>query len=169
MAEVAEIYAYHVLTSTGTFDERAPSVAEITERYRALIESGWPYLVAALNGRAVGFCYAGPFRFRSAYRFTVEDSIYVHPTAIGQGIGKKMLMALIDTATGLGFRRMVSVIGNGFNPASIGLHKSCGFVECGRLTNIGYKHGRWLDVLLMQRDLGDDALAAPMREPEAMI
>jgi phosphinothricin acetyltransferase len=169
LSAITDIYAHHVVSGTGTFDEVAPTLDEITDRYRALTESGWPYLVAESEGETVGFCYAGPFRFRTAYRFTVEDSVYVHPAMVGRGIGKSLLTGLIDSAAALGFRRMISVIGNGTNPASIGLHRSCGFVESGRLKNVGYKHDQWLDVLLMQRDLGTDVLAPPLAEPRAAI
>jgi L-amino acid N-acyltransferase YncA len=158
LAAVRAIYAHHVETGTGSFEEVAPSVSEMVERRVMIVGRGLPYLIAERRGQVAGFAYAAPFRPRSAYRFTVEDSIYIHPDAIGQGVGRRLLSAVIDACHGLGYQQMIAVIGDSANAASIGLHAHFGFVEAGRLVAAGYKFGRWLDVVFMQR-----ALIAPRR------
>jgi phosphinothricin acetyltransferase len=155
LGTITAIYGYHVLHGTASFEESPPDLAEITRRYQSLTSAGMPYFVAERDGMVIGFAYAGPFRSRSAYRYTVEDSVYVDANHIGRTVGKALLYHVIERAAKLGFRRMVSVIGDSANIASIALHKSCGFAESGRLKNVGYKNETWLDIVLMQRDLRD--------------
>ncbi len=150
---IQRIYAHHVQTGTGSFEEVAPSLAEMTERRAAILARGLPYLVIEDDGTVAGFAYAALFRPRSAYRFTVEDSIYIDPDRIGRGMGHLLLAAIIDACTTLDYRQMVAVIGDASNAASIGLHASFGFGEAGRLSAAGYKFGRWLDVIFMQLTL----------------
>ncbi len=151
---IQAIYAYHVETGTASFEEVAPSLTDMAERRAGILHRGLPYFVADRDGEVVGYAYAAPFRPRSAYRFTVEDSIYIHPEAVGCGIGRVLLAALIDRCTSLGYRQMIAVIGDSSNAASVGLHASFGFGEAGRLLAAGYKFERWLDVVFMQRQLG---------------
>jgi len=153
---IQSIYAHHVLHGLASFEETAPDAAELGRRWRAIADAGLPYL-CALDGDAKtirGYAYAGPYRPRSAYRFTVEDSVYVAPEAAGRGFGRALLRALIGICTDLGKRQMVAVIGDSSNEASIGLHRACGFELVGTFNAIGYKHGRWVDSVLMQRALG---------------
>jgi Sortase and related acyltransferases len=151
LAAVQAIYAHHVENGTGSFEEIAPTVAEMVDRWTAIVARDLPYLVAEQGNEIVGFAYAASFRPRSGYRFTVEDSIYVHPDAIGRGIGRRLLPGVVDACERLGYRHVVAVIGDSANAASIGLHARFGFVEAGRLIAVGHKFGRWLDVLFMQR------------------
>lgn len=153
VAAIRAIYAHHVETGTASFEEVAPSTAEMADRRAGIVARGLPFLIAACGNDVVGFAYAAPFRPRSAYRFTVEDSIYIHPDAVGCGVGRQLLAAVIAACDGLGYRQMIAVIGDSANAASIGLHAHFGFVEAGRLVAAGYKFGRWLDVVFMQRSL----------------
>ena len=150
---IQRIYAHHVLTGTASFEEVPPDIAEMAARRRLLVERGLPYLVAEHGDRILGFAYAGPFRPRSAYRYTLEDSIYVHPEATGQGVGRMLLGELIARVHALGYRQLVAVIGDAANTSSIALHAGFGFLEAGRLHSAGYKFGRWLDVVFMQKAL----------------
>lgn len=154
LAAVQSIYAHHVENGTGSFEETAPSLAEMRERRSVIVARGLPYLVADSGGEVLGFAYAAPFRPRSAYRFTVEDSIYIHPDVVGRGVGGLLLGTLIEACSELGYRQMIAVIGDSANAASIGLHARHGFAEAGRLMAAGHKFGRWLDVVFMQRTLG---------------
>lgn len=149
---VQSIYAHHVLHGTASYDYEPPSVEETLAKIRRIAAAGWPFLIAELEGRAAGYSYATQFRDREGYRFTCENSIYVHPDFLGRGVGKKLLQELLARASAYGFRTMVAVIG-GAEPASIGVHASCGFAEAGRLRAVGYKQGRWLDNVYMQRSL----------------
>ncbi|WP_324075858.1 MAG: N-acetyltransferase family protein [Erythrobacter sp.] len=149
---VCEIYAHHVAHSTGTFDITAPDVAAWEAKIGAIAERGWPLLVAEHEGAVAGYCYCTQLREREAYARTCEDSIYVRPGMEGQGIGKRLLTALIAAARDCGFEQMIAVLG-GAGPVSAALHAACGFVEVGRLRNVGFKFGRRLDTLYMQRDL----------------
>jgi len=151
---IAAIYAHHVRTGTGSFEIDAPDVAEMTRRWRDVTGHGLPYLVAAIAGEVVGYAYAGPYRPRPAYRFTVEDSVYVRADVAGQGIGRSLLLALIDVSEKIGARQMIAVIGDSGNDSSIRVHAVCGFANAGVLKSVGYKFGRWIDVVLMQRTLG---------------
>lgn len=148
------IYAYHVENSTGTFEEIAPDVGEITRRWEAIVAGKLPYLVGESDGQVRGFAYASHFRPRSAYRFTVEDSIYVHPEAVGRGLGRLLLGDLIERCTARGLRQMVAVIGDSRNTRSIQVHASHGFRHTGVLASVGFKFGGWLDAVFMKRILG---------------
>ncbi len=161
VAGIAAIYAHHVAHGTGTFDEVAPDRAEMARRWRSIADLGLPYLVAARGEDVIGFAYAAPFRPRSAYRFTVEDSIYLHPAAMGQGVGGRLLGGVIDTCEALGLRQMIAVIGDADNARSIRLHRRLGFRHAGVLTAAGLKFGRWLDAVFMQRTLGAGATSRP--------
>ncbi len=152
---LCEIYAGHVLHGAASFEEVPPDLAEFERRWRHIAELGLPYLVACDSGAILGYAYAGPYRPRSAYRFTVEDSIYLDPKATGRGIGRRLLAAVIDGATAAGKRQMLAVIGDSANHASIALHRSLGFTEVGTFRAVGFKFGRWVDSVLMQRVLGD--------------
>ncbi len=154
MAAVQAIYAHHVLHGIASFEETPPDVAEITRRMRALTEHGFPYRVAELDGTVCGYAYAGPYRPRPAYRYCVENSIYMDPAFAGRGIGGALLADLIELCTEKGFRQMVAVIGDSGNAASIGLHAAHGFETTGVQRSLGFKHGRWIDQVLMQRALG---------------
>ena len=157
LVQVQAIYAHHVLNGTGSFEEVPPDITEMTARRARLAAQGLPYLVADRDGIVLGFAYAGPFRPRSAYRYTLEDSIYVHPQATGQGIGRTLMGELIGRVGALGYRQMIAVIGDAANTSSIALHASFGFVEAGRLLKAGFKFDRWLDVVFMQKALKADA------------
>lgn len=152
---IVAIYRPEVLDGTATFELDPPDAAEMARRFSAVMGAGFPYLAAELDGRLAGYAYAQAFRARPAYRFTVEDSIYVAAEAQGRGVGKALLAALIDRCTALGCRQMIAVIGDSANQgASLALHRASGFVVVGRLPAVGYKHGRWLDSVQMQRALG---------------
>ena len=154
LGAVTSIYAHHVLHGRASFEEVPPSEEEMAERFATLAAQDYPILIA-LNeqGDLLGYAYAGPHKLRSAYRFTVEDSIYVAPDALGKGFGKALLTALISQCEEAGFQQMLAVIGDSENAASIGLHASCGFVHFGTATKVGFKFGQWLDVVYMQREL----------------
>lgn len=158
---ITEIYAHAVEHGTGTFETTAPSREEMGARYAKVLAMGGPYLVAEDAGTVLGFAYAGPFRERAAYRFTVEDSVYVAEAARGRGVGRLLLEALIEAAAAAGFRQMLSLIGDSANVGSIRLHEACGFVHTGRMAATGFKHGRWLDVIVMQLSLGDGVSTLP--------
>lgn len=156
---LAAIYAPAVLHGTASFEVDPPSPEEITRRLVAIRAEGLPWLVAERAGIVVGYAYAGRYRTRPAYRWSVEDSIYVLPAEQGTGIGGALLAALINVCTELGYRQMVAVIGDSASEGSIRLHRSMGFEHAGRVRSVGFKHGRWLDQVIMQRPLGDgDAL-----------
>ncbi len=155
---LAAIYGHHVTHGLGTFEESEPSAEEMAARLEAVTRQGLPYLVAEIEGKVSGFAYASPFRTRSAYRYTVEDSVYIAPDRLGQGLGKALLTAVIAACEPLGFRQMTALIGDSSNAGSIGLHRSCGFSPIGVFPSVGFKAGRWVDVVLMQRPLnGGDA------------
>jgi L-amino acid N-acyltransferase YncA len=154
IAALAAIYRHHVLHSTGSFEIEPPDADEMTRRWQAVSAQGMPHLVLSDADTLLGFAYAQPFRPRLAYRYTLEDSIYLHPQAMGQGLGRVLLAELIARAERLGARQMVAVIGDSANHGSIGLHRALGFVAAGQLHASGFKHGRWLDTVFMQRPLG---------------
>lgn len=162
MARCAEIYAHHVLHGTASFEVDPPDLAEMKRRRAAVLDVALPHLVAEREGRVMGYAYAGNWRPRPAYKFSVEDSIYIDNDAVGQGVGKALLPALIDQCTALGRRQMVAVIGDSAQTPSIKLHASCGFEMVGTLKNIGFKFGRWLDAVLMQRELGAGSTEPPL-------
>ena len=158
---IASFYQQSVATGTASWEYDPPSVEEMAKRRHAVIANGFPYLVAEMDSRLVGYCYASTYRARIGYRFVVEDSVYVAPDMQGRGIGKMLLVALIGECEKLGFRQMIAVIGDSENAGSIALHERCGFQHAGRFNGIGYKFGRWLDSVKMMRALGTGSSSAP--------
>lgn len=161
MAAIAAIYAHQVLHGVASFEIEPPDAAEIGRRFTAIVAQNLPYLVAETDGTVIGYAYAARYRERPAYRYTVEDSIYVAPGAGGRGIGLALLGRLVERCAALGYRRMIAVIGDSANVASIGLHARLGFRVAGVLPSVGFKHGRWVDSVLMERALGDGDLKPP--------
>jgi phosphinothricin acetyltransferase len=160
---IARIYGHHVVHGLASFEEDAPSAAEMARRRAECLAKGYPYIVAAREGRVVGYAYASAYRARPAYRFAVENSIYIDAGALGGGIGSALLPVLIERCGASGFRQMIAVIGDSANAASIGLHARFGFRHVGTLAAIGWKHGRWVNSVLMQRALGDGDGTPPVR------
>jgi phosphinothricin acetyltransferase len=160
--DIQAIYAHHVLNGTGTFEDEPPPVEEIAARFHKIVDHGYVWLVAADDTGVLGFGYYGPFRDRSAYRFTVEDSIYVREDVRGQGVGKALVTRLIELATAGGARQMIAVIGDSENVGSIGVHASLGFNRVGTMRAVGIKFGRWIDVVTMQRSLGKGDANVPV-------
>lgn len=158
---VTAIYAHAVDHGTGTFELEAPSQEEMQRRHADVLSKGLPWLVAEQRGQVIGYAYANAFRPRPAYRYFLEDSIYLAPGAQGQGAGRLLLAELVARCTALGARQLLAVIGDSANAASIGVHRSCGFEHTGVLRHSGWKFGRWLDVVLMQRPLGPGSLTEP--------
>lgn len=158
---ITRIYAHAVTHGTASFELEPPTELEMTRRMEALLDGKFPYFVAEIDGRVAGYAYASLYRTRPAYRFTVEDSVYVAPDMHRRGIGKVLLLKLIEACTALGFRQMIAVIGDSDQAASIGVHAACGFAPAGNLRNIGWKFGKWLDTPLMQLALGPGATTAP--------
>lgn len=165
MPGVCEIYALEVREGTASFELEPPSVADMAARLAAIEGAGLPYLVVELEGRIAGFAYAGRYRPRPAYRHTVEDSVYVARWARRQGVGRALLDAVIQHATARGMRQMVAIIGDSAHAASIRLHAQAGFRLVGTLEHVGWKFGRWLDTVIMQRPLGDGATTPPSSDP----
>ena len=163
LAVITEIYGEHVRTGLGSFEETPPDLAEMSRRYADIAARALPYLVAEREGRVAGYAYAAPHRARSAYRYTLEDSIYVAPWAQRCGAGDRLLARLIELCRAGGYRQLVAVIGDSGNAASIGLHLKHGFRRIGTIEAAGYKHGRWVDSVLMQLALGPGAAAPPDR------
>ena len=161
MAAIAEIYGHHVRHGFGTFEEVPPTAQELNNRREAIVARGLPYLLAEADGRVLGYAYAGPFRLRAAYRYTVEDSVYVAPEAQGRGVGRAVLGAVLAACEGMGIRQVVAVIGDSGNAGSIGLHRALGFSHQGVGQGLGYKHGRWVDIVWMQKTLNGGATRAP--------
>ncbi len=157
LERIQEIYAEHVLNGLASFEESPPDLYEMSRRFLMLSEAGLPYFVAAQRDTdsVHGYAYASPYRARSGYRYTVEDSIYLAPRSYGQGLGGLLLKSLIDACTDLGKRQMVAVIGDSANQASVRLHSVQGFTMVGILRSVGFKHGRWVDSVLMQRPLAE--------------
>ena len=158
---IRKIYAHHVLRGTATFEEEPPDANEIRRRFRAVREKGLPWLAAEVDGAVRGYAYAAPYHQRPAYRHAVENSVYVDRNALRQGLGAALLDRLIDACARQGFRQMVAVIGDSANAASIKLHERAGFQLVGKLQSIGFKHGRWLDCVIMQRALGQGEESLP--------
>jgi len=159
---IAAIYGHHVIHGFGSFEEVPPDVQELAKRRHEILGKRLPYLVATdAAGAVLGYAYASSYRTRSAYRFTVEDSIYVAPDAGRRGIGRLLLQALIERCTESGYRQMIAVIGDSGNDGSIGLHQSLGFARTALLPTIGFKRGRWIDCVMMQRALGPGSDAPP--------
>jgi phosphinothricin acetyltransferase len=158
---ITRIYAHAVQNGTATFELEPPDEAEMTRRMTALLEGNFPYLAAESGAALAGYAYAGLYRTRPAYRFTVEDSIYIDPNAQRRGVGRALLARLITECEKRGFRQMIAVIGDSAQVPSIEVHRALGFRHVGNLENVGFKFGRWLDTVLMQRDLGPDATTKP--------
>ncbi|MDF2094461.1 GNAT family N-acetyltransferase [Aquibaculum arenosum] len=155
------IYAREVEQGTASFELAPPDGADFARRCRTVLDAGLPWLVAKRDEQVLGYAYAGVYRPRPAYRFTVEDSVYVHPAARGQGLGRALLAAVVDEATRAGRRQMVAVVGDSANTGSIALHEALGFRRVGTFENVGFKFGRWLDTVLLQRPLGEGASRPP--------
>jgi L-amino acid N-acyltransferase YncA len=159
---ITAIYGYHVLHGVASFEEIPPELAEMAQRRRQIVEHGLPYLVAERRGLVLGYCYASVYRTRSAYRFTLEDSIYIDAAEVGRGVGRALLSAVIEQSSELGYRQMVAVIGGSDQWPSIRLHERLGFTRTGLLPAVGFKFGGWIDTLLMQRGLGPAATSLPL-------
>jgi L-amino acid N-acyltransferase YncA len=162
---ITSIYEHAVRHGTATFELVPPDLAEMTRRFNVLMDGGYPYFVAELDGRVVGYAYAGAYRPRPAYRFTVENSIYLDPSVHRRGIGALLLQRLILECEARGFRQIIAVIGDSANVGSIGVHSRTGFKLIGTHPNVGLKFGRWLDTVMMQRSLGDGAATIPPDDP----
>ncbi|MBD25546.1 MAG: GNAT family N-acetyltransferase [Candidatus Marinimicrobia bacterium] len=159
---VQKIYAHYVRSTTASFEEEPPTVAEMTTRWQRILDHKLPYLVAIKGKRVVGYAFACPFRERSGYRYTIEDSVYVNPDYLGRNVGNTLLSELIKYCTDVGFRQMIAVIGDSTNAASLALHSRHGFFVVGALGSTCFKFGRWVDAVLMQRTLGDgDTSSSP--------
>jgi phosphinothricin acetyltransferase len=161
LSAITAIYEEAVLHGTATFEIEPPNLAEMTRRYEALASAGFPYFVAVDGDQVLGYAYAGSYRPRIAYRFTVENSIYLAPAAQRRGIGSRLLATLIESCAAKGFRQMVAVIGDSANAGSIAVHRNAGFAMVGTNPNVGFKFGRWLDTVSMQKALGDGGETLP--------
>lgn len=153
LAVIRAIYEPEVRHGTATFELEPPDVAELARRLAKVKDVGLPWLVAERDGVVLGYAYATPYRERPAYRFTAEDSVYIAQEARGRGVGRRLLAAVLDRSRAAGMRQMVAIIGDSANLGSIALHRACGFRSIGTLADVGYKHGRWLDTVLMQKAL----------------
>jgi phosphinothricin acetyltransferase len=161
VAAITAIYRPAVLTGTASFEVVPPDEAEMLRRFKAITEGGYPYFVAVIDGRVAGYAYANAYRTRPAYRFTVEDSVYIAPDMQGRGIGRALLSKLVDACTAQGFRLMIAIVGDSGQHASIALHRRQGFTFCGTIHSVGYKFGRWLDSVIMQLPLGEGDTSPP--------
>ena len=162
MVEIHHIYAHHVQYGFGSFEESSPGVDEMKRRRDEILNKGFPYRVAELEGKVVGYAYASAYRPRPAYRYTVENSVYICPESIRTGCGKLLLAALIERCTELKYRQMIAVIGDSENTPSIRLHETMGFTHAGVVKSVGFKLGRWVDGVIMQRPLGDGDETLPV-------
>lgn len=151
---IQAIYAHHVLHGLGSFEEQPPALEELRRRYDDLMRRGLPYLVAEFGGAVAGYGYCAPYRARSAYRYALEDSVYVRQDVQGRGVGTAILSELVRRCEALGYRQLVAVIGDSAHAASMGLHAAHGFLRVGTLRSVGFKFGRWIDSVIMQRPLG---------------
>jgi L-amino acid N-acyltransferase YncA len=158
---ITRIYAHAVREGTASFELDEPDEAEMARRMASLLDGGFPYIAAQANGAVLGYAYAGPYRLRPAYRFTVEDSIYLAPESQRRGIGRRLLDELITRSQACGHRQMIAVIGDSANTGSIELHRAAGFTMVGTFADVGFKFGRWLDSVLMQRAIGPGASTLP--------
>lgn len=165
LAAITALYAGEVHDGVATYEYDAPDEAEMTRRWQAIVAQGYPYLVAEVDSQFAGYAYASSFRARIGYRFTVENSVYVAPGMQGRGVGSALLARLIAECEVRGFRQMIAVLGEAANVASIRLHERFGFRHGGTFPGIAWKHGRWLDTVFLQRDLGPGAAAAPDAAP----
>jgi phosphinothricin acetyltransferase len=158
---ITRIYAHAVRHGTASFEIEPPDESEMARRHKALVDNNYPYFVAESGTAIAGYAYAGPYRTRPAYRFSVEDSVYVDPAMQRRGVGQLLLTRLIDESQARGYRQMIAVIGDSAQTPSIELHRRLGFRLIGAIENVGFKHGKWLDTVLMQRSLGPGARTAP--------
>ncbi len=172
LADIREIYAHHVLHGLASFEETPPDLAEVTRRFEATLAHGLPYLAAEAEAAGPGaepalrgYAYASPYRPRPAYRYSVENSLYVAPGLEGQGIGRALLEELIRRCTALGFRQMIAVIGDSSHLPSIKFHESLGFTQAGHLRSVGFKFERWVDSVILQRPLGPGDASLPDAPP----
>jgi L-amino acid N-acyltransferase YncA len=163
MAAATAIYAHHVMHGLASFETEPPDLSEMRRRRVDVVAKGLPYLIATDDQAVLGYAYASTYRPRAAYANTVENSVYLRPDATGRRIGQRLLSALIEGCEAIGLRQMVAVVGDSANLASIRLHERLGFRRVGVLTNVGHKHGRWVDSVLLQRELGQGAHSAPER------
>ena len=161
VAAITAIYAHHVLHGTGTFETSAPEAADMAQRRTDVLAKGLPYLVAEEDGQVLGFAYCNWFKPRPAYRFSAEDSIYLAVDQAGKGLGRLLLAALADEAERVGVRKLIAVIGDSANAGSVGVHRSLGFSQVGVLKSCGWKFGKWLDVVLMEKSLGEGDATPP--------
>lgn len=161
--DIADIYAHHVRHGRASFETEPPDGSEMRRRYEAITQQGYPYLAATRDGVLVGYAYASAYRPRAAYRDTVENSVYLRADEAGRGTGSALLAALIAACAERGFRQMVAVVGDSANTPSIRLHERHGFRLVGTLRAVGYKHGQWLDTVLLQRELGAGDTTPPTR------
>jgi len=161
MAAIQNIYAHHVLHGLASWELDPPDVAELTARRDGILNGGYPYVVAILDGHLAGYAYAGPYRYRPAYRFTVENTVYLHPDQQGKAIARPLLQRVIDECTARDYRQMIAVIGDSGNRASIRFHQKMGFRQIGLIEGIGWKAGRWLDSVMMQLSLGPGNTTPP--------
>lgn len=153
MGAITAIYRHYVLTHTATFEIDPPDEAEMTARMQRIVQADLPYVIAVAGEQILGYCYVTPYRPRAAYRYTIENSVYVAHDCHGRGIGRSLLANVLDAATRLGYREVIAVIGDSSNAASIALHRKMGFVSVGTFRNVGRKFDRWLDTVLMQKSL----------------
>ena len=161
VAAITALYAHHVLHGTGTFETEPPSATDMAARRADVLGKGLPYLVAEHDGQVLGFAYCNWFKPRPAYRYSAEDSVYILDSARGQGLGRLLLSALCEAAQAAGVRKMLAVVGDSANAGSIGLHRTCGFTHAGTLRSVGWKFGTWLDVVLMEKPLGEGDASPP--------
>lgn len=163
MAAVQAIYGHHVRCGLASFEDDAPNVEEITRRWQDVVAKQLPYVVAEAAGEVLGYAYAGPYRTRPAYRYTLENSVYVREGAQQRGVGQAVMRVVLAECEARGYRQMIAVIGDSANEGSIRLHERLGFQRVGLLTAVGYKFGRWVDSVLMQRSLGEGMASPPTR------
>jgi L-amino acid N-acyltransferase YncA len=161
IAAIAAIYGHHVLHGVASFEDVPPSEEEMGRRRADIVSRGFPYIVAERDGGVIGYCYSGPYRTRVGYRFTIEDSIYIDADEVGRGIGRALLSRVIERSTALGYRQMIAVIGGSETLPSIRLHAALGFAQIGLFPAIGFKFGRWIDSVYMQRPLGPGSDTVP--------
>ena len=158
---ITAIYTHHVLNGTGTFETTPPTEGEMAARRADVLAKGLPYLIAEDDGQVLGFAYCQWFKPRPAYRFSAEDSIYLHPDAGGKGLGKALLTELARQAQASGIRKLIAVIGDSNNAGSVGVHRSLGFTPAGMFKSCGWKFGKWLDIVLMEKSLGEGDTTPP--------
>jgi len=160
---IGDIYAHYVRTGVATFELTAPDQSELLRRFQTIAAAGLPYLTATLDGEVAGYAYCAPWKTRPAYRHTVEDSVYIAPHAVGRGVGGRLLDELLARCEHIGVRQVIAVIVDADGAASLALHRNRGFVDAGRLTSVGFKHGRWLDTVLLQHNLTGSDLSRTAR------